>query len=205
MKKASILTTITGILLAVMMFGCAKAPDQKLTAAKAILDSARQAGADKYMAPQFSAAQDSLNAAMAEIEKQKSASPLSRNFDRAKALLSSASAVAQDSRMKAQEAKQKLRGEVDTMLTKAADMVTETKDLLAKAPKGKEGKAALEAIKGEIATVETWISEAQSLKTNDNLIEASGRVDAGVAKLDSIKVELTTAIEKASSKPRKKK
>jgi hypothetical protein len=204
MNRASTFTTIAGVLFSIMMFGCAKAPDQELNATKAILDSARLTEADKYMAPQFSAAQDSLNAAMAEIEKQKSANPLSRNFDRAKALLSSASAAAQDSRMKAQEAKQKLRGEVDSMLTKVNGMVTETKDLLSKAPKGKEGKAALEAIKGEIATVETWISEAQSLRTNDNLIEASGRVGAGAAKLDSIKAELTTAIEKTSSKSKKK-
>lgn len=205
MKKVSNRLTIAGVLFAAMMFGCAKVPDQELNAAKSMLDSARLAEADKYMAPEFSAAQDSLTAAMAEIEKQKSANPLSRNYDKAKALLTSASAAAQDSRIKAQEAKQKLRGEVDTMLTKAASMVAETKDLLAKAPKGKEGKAALEAIKGEIASVETWISDAQTLKTNDNLIEAGGKVNAGVAKLDSIKVELTTAIEKTSSKPKKKK
>jgi hypothetical protein len=205
MKKASVLITIAGILFSILMSGCAKAPDQELSAAKSILDSAHLAEADKYVAPEFAAAQDSLNAAMAEIEKQKSANALTRNYDRAKALLASATATAQDSRMKTQEAKQKIRKEVDTELTKATAMVAETKELLAKAPKGKEGKAALEAIKGEIATVETWISEAQTMRTNDNLIEAGGRANAGVEKLDSIKVELTTAIEKASSKGKKKK
>ena len=205
MRKRNYCIVLASILLAALMIGCAKAPEQELSTAKSLLDSARMAEADKYVAADFAAAQDSLNAAVAEIEKQKSANSISRNFDKAKALLASASATARAAQSKAQDEKSKMQAEVDTLLVKTTGMITETKDLLAKAPKGKEGKAALEAIGSEISTVESSSAEAQTMKTSGDLVGARGKLSAGTAKLDSIKVELTTAIEKASAKTKKKK
>lgn len=180
--------------------GCAKPPVQELNTAKAALDTARVMEADKYVAASYSAAQDSLNAAIAEIEKQKSGNALTSNYDRAKALLASATATAQSARAQAQTEKLKVQAEVDTSLTKATGLVTETKDLLSKAPKGKEGKAALEAIGNEISTVEMSLGEAQKERTDNNLMDARDKANAGIAQLDSIKGELTNAIAKTAKK-----
>jgi hypothetical protein len=188
-----------------MVLGCAKVPEQELSTAKAALDSARVLEADKYVTVEFAAAQDSLNAAITEIEKQKSANRLTRSFDKAKALLASANTIARSARAKAQEEKQKVQAEVDALLTQATALIGETKELLAKAPKGKEGKAALEAIGGEILTVDSAISEAQTLKSKGDLIGARSNANACVNKLESIKSELTTAIDKTSAKSMKNK
>jgi hypothetical protein len=204
MKKNGVFLSIVAASFAVAVLGCAKVPEQELSAAKASLDSARVYEADKYAASDFTAAQDSLNAAIADIEKQKSANQLSRNFDKAKALLASASTMAQNARSKASDAKQKVQAEIDTLLVTANALIGENKDLLAKAPKGKEGKAALEAIGSEISVVESAVGEAQTLKSSGDLIGARDKTNAGIVKLNSIKGELTTAIEKTSKKSKKK-
>jgi len=197
-----LIAVVVPLIFAVLIAGCAKAPEQELSTAKAILDSARTAEADKYVTAEFNAAHDSLNAAIAEIEKQNTGGALTRNYDKAKAMLASASSLAKSAQSKAE--KQRMQAEVDTLLGKTSAMITETKDLLSKAPKGKEGKAALEAIGTEISTVEASVGEAQTMKTNGDLAGAQGKLSAGIAKLDSIKVELNTAIEKASAKTKKK-
>ena len=199
-----LIAVVVPLIFAVLIAGCAKAPEQELSTAKAILDSARTAEADKYVTAEFNAAQDSLNAAIAEIEKQNTGGALTRNYDKAKAMLASASSLAKSAQAKAQTEKQRMQAEVDTLLGKTSAMITETKDLLSKAPKGKEGKAALEAIGTEISTVEASVGEAQAMKTNGDLAGAQGKLNAGIAKLDSINVELNTAIEKASVKTKKK-
>jgi hypothetical protein len=204
MKKTGFLMTIAALSIAGAMFGCSKAPQQELNAAKAILDSAAVMEADKYMPADFSAAQDSLNAAMVEIEKQKSANLLARNYDRAKSLILSATTAARHAQIQAPEEKRKVKAAVDTLLTKANAMVGEANALLAKAPKGKEGKAALEAIGNDISTVKASLSDAQALSDKGDLVSARDKANAGISKLDSIKAELTMAIEKISSKSKKK-
>lgn len=185
-------------MISVAMIGCAQAPEQELSAAKAAVDSARTAQADKYVPVDFATAQDSLNAAVAEIEKQKSGNALSANYDKAKSMLVAALNAAKNARTKVDEEKAKIGTEIDSSLTKVTALVTETKDLLTKAPKGKEGQAALDAISSEITTIEASISEAQMAKADGNLFDAKDKVNAGIVKLDSIKVELTSAIEKAT-------
>jgi hypothetical protein len=204
MKKTGFLMTIAALSIAGMMFGCSKAPQKELSAAKAILDSAAVMEADKYMPAEFSAAQDSLNAAMIEIEKQKSANLLARNYDRAKSLILSASIAARHAQIQAPEEKRKVKAAVDTLLAQASAKVGEANALLAKAPKGKEGKAALEAIGNDISTVKASLADAQALSDKGDLVSARDKANAGISKLDSIKAELTTAIEKTSSKSKSK-
>jgi hypothetical protein len=201
MRKKIVYLTIVAASFAVVMFGCAKVPQQELSAAKASLDSARVLEADKYVTEDFVAARDSLNAAITEIQKQKSANQLTRNFNRAKSLLASATTAAKNAGAKAQAEKQKVQAEVDALLTKATTLLGETKGLLPKAPKG---KAALEAIGSELSAVDSEISEAQTLKSNGNLIGARDKANASNVKLDSIKSELNNAIEKTSEKSKKK-
>jgi hypothetical protein len=200
MKKTGIFTTLATVAFVTMMVGCSKVPEQELATAKAMLDSAKTVEADKYMSGDFSAAQDSLNVAITEIEKQKSANALSRNFDRAKSLLLSASAMATHAKALALEEKQKVKVIVDTLLAQANELAGETDKLLAQAPKGKEGKAALEAIGGEITTVKASIADAQTLSGQGDLITARDKANAGITKLNSIKEELNTAIQKAAPK-----
>jgi len=187
----------------IVMTGCAKAPESELSTAKAALDSARSVQAETYVAAEFSAASDSLKAAQTEIEKQKSGL-VGRNYDKAKALLASATLIAHNAQIKAVEEKQKMKVETDSAMSREDTLIGETKTLLAKAPKGKDGKTALEAIGSEIEALEASHAETMQIKSIENYPKAISQVNAQIAKLDSIKVELTTAIGKVSAKKSKK-
>jgi hypothetical protein len=203
MKKPSYCIFVSSLLAATIMIGCAKAPEQEFNTAKALLDSALAAEADKYVTVDFSAAQDSLNAASAEITKQKSANPMSRNFDRAKRLLASASELATNAKAKIKDEKKKMQVEVDTMFVKANSMIAQTKDMLAKAPKGKEGKPAFDDINGQIAGVDSLVGEALIMKKKGDFINARGNLKSAIAKLDTINAKLTPDLGKTLSQGKK--
>ncbi len=187
----------------VVLSGCAKIPESELSNAKASLDSALAFGADKYVAVEFSAANDSLKAAVAEIEKQKTGL-LGRNYDKAKALLVTATVLAHNAQTKALEEKQRMKTAVDSSLSKEDALMAETKQLLTKVPKGKDAKASLGTIENEIATIDASRADAVQAKSIENYPKAIFQINGTVAKLDSIKEELTTIIGKAAPKKSKK-
>ena len=189
--------------VSIAIIGCAKAPDQELNAAKAAIDSAKVLEADTYSAVEFTAASDSLAAAIEEIEKQKSGL-VGRNYDKARLLISSAMKIAQHARTEAVNAKLRMQADVDTSLVRQAALIAETKQLLAKAPKNNKNKSALEAIGNEMAALEASETGAQNLKSSGNLVKSLSMTTAGLAKLDSVKVELETATGKTPNKKSKK-
>ena len=75
-------------------------------------------------------------------------------------------------------------------------MVAEVKELLAAAPKGKEGKEALEAIQGDVVLVESFLAEVSTLINNGDYLTAVDKVKAAGEKAASLKVELEEAIAK---------
>jgi hypothetical protein len=205
MNKCGVIITATALLIAGMTIGCSHAPQQELNEATAILDSAKAAEADKYMHAEFSAAQDSLNAAKVEIEKQKSANPLTRKFDKAKSLILSSSTAARQAQMQAPKEKMKVKAAVDTLLMKATIMTGDAEALLSKAPKGKEGKTALEAIGNDIFTVKASLADARAMSEKGDLVTARDKANAAISKLQSIEEELTSAIQKVSPKSKRHK
>ena len=78
----------------------------------------------------------------------------------------------------------------------ANTLVQEVKDLIAKAPRGKEGKAALEAIQNDLTLVEASLTEASTLVNNGDYLTAQDKVNAAVDKANGLKSELEEAIAK---------
>jgi len=69
--------------------------------------------------------------------------------------------------------------------------------MCAKAPKGKEGKAALEAISQEISAVEAVATEVSSgMASNADILTLSEKVKPAVEKAKSINTELTDVMAK---------
>jgi hypothetical protein len=64
--------------------------------------------------------------------------------------------------------------------------VVEAKALVANAPKGKEGAAAVEAISAEIATVEAAAAEATALVEQGKWIEALDKLNAAKEKVSAV-------------------
>jgi hypothetical protein len=196
MRGKTFLTVAGLIFVLAFMAGCAKAPQEKVDAAKTGVEAARTAEADRYNADLFNAAQDSLNAAMAEIEAQNSKFALTRNYDRASAQLESAIANATAAQEGVAAKKEKIKTEAQTLLTSAQTTLDEVKKLMARAPRGKEGREVLEQMQTEVSGVEASMAEANNALTSGDFIGARDKAKAASDKLASLKQELEDAISK---------
>ncbi len=196
MKVKALVTVLVVVFAMALMLGCAKVPQQELDAAKAALDAAKAGEADRYAPEVYNAAKDSLNAALAEVEKQNSKFALFRSFKRVKDLVAKATTAANDAKDQAAVNKEKTRVEAEGLMAQAAPAVENVKKLMKKAPRGKEGKAALEAIGSELAAVEASLAEANTAMTNGDFLTARDKAQANLQKLTGLADELQQAIDK---------
>ena len=88
--------------------------------------------------------------------------------------------------------------EADTLAKALAAGIESAKKLMTKAPRGKEGKAALEMIQNDITAVEASVAEISTSTANGDFLGARDKAQAGVAKINSIIEELNQAIAKKS-------
>ncbi len=184
------------LLLVVAVSSCAKLPQAEIDAANAAIESAKGVEANRYLAEEFNALADSLNAVNVAIEDQKSKFFLSRDY---KAITEKLTMIASDVeglKARTEERKAQVRTEVQDTLNVLISLIEEDKALLAKAPKGKEGKAALEAIQNDITVLEASVTEINTLVTNGDYLTAQDKTTASKAKAEAIKEELTAAISK---------
>ncbi|PKP41977.1 MAG: hypothetical protein CVT95_12635 [Bacteroidetes bacterium HGW-Bacteroidetes-12] len=195
MKKIALQISAIALFL-VVATGCAKLPQVELDAAKAAVENAKSVEANRYLPTEFNALQDSLNAVNIEIETEKSKLFISRSYKAATEKLSSITAEAEALVTKTEERKAQVRTEVQESFAALTALIQEVKDLLVKAPRGKEGKAALEAIQTDITVIEASVNEINTLVSNGDYLTAQDKVNASKAKAEAIKAELEAAIAK---------
>jgi hypothetical protein len=193
--KNKILIVISAIMIAAIFMGCAKVPQPEIDAANAAIESAVTAGADKYLPDEFAAVKDSMNAIMEAVELQKSKS--FAKYGDVKEKLAAVTTMANDLVTKTEARIVELKAEVPKKLEEVTALVKETKQLLLKAPRGKEGLAALNAMKSEIAAAEKSMGEVTPLLESGDVYGASTKVNGLHETLTQIKKELENAIAKA--------
>ncbi|MGH7453555.1 MAG: DUF4398 domain-containing protein [bacterium] len=198
MRSKMVLISVGLIFILALLSGCAKAPQEVVDAANAALQAAEEAQANLYVPDLYNAAKDSLNAAMEEVNAQGSKFALTRNYDRAKVLLESAIAAANAAKDGVAAKKEEVKAEAQSLAAQAQTAVEETKNLLAKAPKGKEGKEVLEQMQAELSGAETAITEATSAMDSGDFIGARDKLKAALEKANSLNQELADAISKKS-------
>jgi hypothetical protein len=196
MKVKQVVAILTIILAMSMMIGCAKAPQQDIDAAKAALEAAKAAEADRYVPAQYNAVKDSVDTALAEVERQNSKFVLFRSYGKVQKKLQEALAAANAAKDGATVEKEKVKAEAQELLTQAQAAGEETKKLMKKAPRGKEGRAALEAIQSDLTTAEAGLAEANTAMTNGDVLTARDKAKASLEKINSLNQELQDAIAK---------
>ncbi len=200
MKTQSFVTTLFIGTAFLIFSGCQKAPQAEIDMANAAVESARSVEANKYLAAEFIAIQDSLNAAMASIEEQNSKSALGRNYDEARRILGIVTQMAQDAVTKTDARKEELKIQNEALSAELQTLIQENKALILKAPKGKEGKAALDLISQDMAVIETTVNDAAALTANGDILSANDKLNAAKEKAVAINDELKTAIAKATKR-----
>jgi hypothetical protein len=182
-----------------LMTSCAKVPQANIDAANAAIDSAKTVQADIYLPGEFTALNDSMTVIMQKIEAQKSKLFKSYKAPKAKlvALRAQASQVAANAVVKKEEVKK----EAEAGLVAVKQLLADDQALLKKAPRGKEGKAVLDEIKGELSVIETSITEAQTaFDGGANYMTVVDKIKAANDQLTNIKTELDDAIAKVKKR-----
>lgn len=196
MKRNVMLTLASLAAMAILFTSCAKLPEVEIANAKAAVEAAKAAEADRYVPAEYKALNDSLNVAMTEIEAQKSKFALFRSYKKVAVKLNDVVVLSNTVKENAGIRKEEVKEEAQQALAEATTLVTEVKDLIVKAPKGKEGKEALEAIQSDLALVEASLAEVSTLINNGDYMTALDKVKAASDKADSLKAELEEAIAK---------
>lgn len=196
MKKVFYLLSI--VAATIIFTSCAKAPQAEIDAAKAAMEQAKTAQADLYVEADFLAVQDSLNAVMVEIEAQ--SSKLFKSYGDAKEKLVVITTQAAELVAKTDVRKEEIKTEVATAEAATQALIEENNQLLAKAPKGKEGKEAIEAIKLDLTGITTSVGEVPALIASGDLLSAQTKVNAAQQKATDINTELKAVLDKAKIK-----
>lgn len=196
MKKLFFVIALMGF---VMLFSsCSKFPQEQIDAVTASVDSAKVIGADVYVPELYQALIDSLASVnvLAETEKSKMFS----SYKGVKEGLVSVGQMATDVLVKSELRKAELVAENDSLLVEVKALVLSNKELSQVAPKGKEGKVALNQINIDNDAISATVLEVETLIANGDILGANTKIKAAKEQAVTIKTELETAIAKASGK-----
>jgi hypothetical protein len=191
MLKRIVLVLAALSLLAVI--GCSKAPEAEMQRANSAQEAARMAEAEVYVPDLYRAAMDTLNSALALKQEQDSKFALFRSYGKSKEGFVRAEEMFANVAAEAQAEKEKVRIQVEQMLTESKALVDSVNAALAKAPRGKGSKADIELIKNDIAAVQTQLTEAEGDFAAGKFMTAKSKLDAVTQRSRDIMAEIAKA------------
>jgi hypothetical protein len=183
--------------LALTAAGCGAPPKAEMDAAKAALDSATAAGAGEYAGASLTAAQDAQTALDAELKAQEG--NWFKSYTKATELAAAVKTAGEKAAADAATGKATARNEATAAIGEAKTLLTEAQALLAKAPKGKGSAADIEAMKTDLATAATAITEAEGALSGGKFLDAKAKAGAARNTANTVK----TAVEAAMAAKKK--
>jgi len=192
--KMKVLYGLSAVIMLVMLSSCSKVPQAEIDNARLAIEAAQTAQADVYVPEQFAALQDSFNAVNESIETQKS--KWFRSFKAEKEKLAAINTQAEQVKMNAEARMNEVKAEVVATIDEIKSLQEMNNQLVTQAPKGKEGAAAIEAIKADLTVVDAAIIEAQQMFDNGDFMAALNKVNAAKEKAYAINAELKEVMEK---------
>jgi len=192
--KNKLFLGLVAIMFVTVFASCDKVPQVEIDAANAALTEAQAVGAEMYVPQDYLLVKDSLNAILAKVEVANS--KFFKRFGECKEQLVGVTAMATELKGKTEVRKEEVKKELEAALEEVKVTMEDNNKLFAKAPKGKEGKEALEQIKAELGVIETTIADATNMLASGDYLPALDKVKAAKEKAASINEELKAAIAK---------
>ncbi len=189
---------LAAVAVAVIFGACSKAPQAEMDAARTAVGQAKQAQADIYLIADYLALEDSLNAINVSIESQKA--KVFGSFKSPKQKLAGVSAKANELVTKTEARKTEIKTEVTSAQNLVAQIMAENNQLVGMAPKGKEGKQAIDAIMSDLTMINSSVNEVPSLVESGELLAAQTKINTAQQKAAEINAELKTVMEKYEKK-----
>ncbi|MGB7567917.1 MAG: hypothetical protein WBM07_08650 [Chitinivibrionales bacterium] len=195
MKKVSFFQVLAVALIAAFFFGCAKAPQQEISAAKASVEAAKAMKADVFAPEQYATATGYLDAAMAEVNTQNAKSPISRKYEKSIKLLKETVAAADAAKNAVSANKAKMIADVNAQLAAAQASAADAKKAIEAVSKKNKDAADLGAkLDAAVVTLPKEITE-------DNIMASQETVKSVAAQIGSIKAAFD---QLQAAKPAKK-
>jgi hypothetical protein len=195
MKRTLLILSLT-MGLSLLLAGCASAPTEEINATRGALTGAQTDDVRTYAAESLKAAEDELAKAMAEVQAQDDKFALSRDYKPASAMLKSAKDLADKAAGDAQVNKAKAKADAEAVIAALPGAIEEAKKVLAKAPKGKDTKADLEAMQNDLKLAEEALAEATTSMTQEKYNDALAKANSAKEKTDAVVAQVTQALEK---------
>ncbi|OGW01186.1 MAG: hypothetical protein A2889_05715 [Nitrospinae bacterium RIFCSPLOWO2_01_FULL_39_10] len=190
-----------GCLLIAVVFvaGCAKPPTEDIDAANSAVESAKSAGAEKYLSDDAKKVSDELSAAMDEVKVQDGKFPLFRKYDKAKELLASVKGSAEKLKTDTAAKKEEAKRNAIASMEEANGAIANAKAMLEKAPKGKESKSDIEAMTGDVKGLEDSLPDVQKSIDGEDYEGAVSKAKSIKEKADAVSSQVQQAIEKVEA------
>ena len=188
--RAGLMMLVLG--LAVTLVACATPPKADIDAAKTAISDAEAAGAAEYATDSLKAAQDAQAALDAELKAQEGT--WMKSFDKAKELATAAKAAGEKATTDATAGKEKAKAEATQGIADAKAALTEAQAMLAKAPKGKGTAADLAAMKTDLETAATTITEAEAALGNVKYLDAKAKAESAKTAAGTVKAAIEAAM-----------
>jgi len=193
MKKLSVLSAILGI--ALLTAACASEPKEAVSAARAALEAARTAGAADYAPAALAAAETAFASLDAELKAQSDKFALTRSYTKATELAAAAMTAAETATAEAATGKEKMKTDVTALMGEVKTAITTTTEMLAKAPKGKGSAADIEAMKSDVAGIESSLADIDAAIAAGRFKDAMVKAEAAKQGLDRIAADVQAAME----------
>jgi len=183
------------VLVLVLMVGCAKPPQAAIDSAKSALDAANAAEAAEYAGDSLKSAEDALAALNQELKAQEEKFALFRSYKKAEELAGAAKAAGEKAAADAEAGKEAAKMAATEAIASLNTALTEAKEMLDKAPRGKGTQADLEMMKADLSGAETAAGEAQSLLDAGKYNDAKAKADAAMDTITRTKDAIMAAME----------
>jgi hypothetical protein len=202
MTTGSLQTAGVGLIAALLlMSGCAQPPTEQLAAAQKAVDAAKAAGATDYAKDDFVKLEQQLTLAKEELAEQDKTLSIFRSYTEADKMLVKLVETGGQVAAKAAQHKEAAKTAVLALEKEAQQAVASAKNLMEKAPTGKE-RAALETLKQEIAGLESSFSAVHQLIEMGDYFGAEVQAKAVKEKGAAVSGEIQRAIDKAKEMKR---
>jgi hypothetical protein len=198
MKRFAVPTLAAVVMI--LAVGCAKPPQEDISAAQAEMDKARQAQAETWAANEYRGANEAMNAAQAEINAQNE--KWFKNYDKAKELLATAKADAAKASEAAVANKAQAKSDAEAAMTAADTALGTAEAALKVAPVTKDSKADLELFKNDLATLRSTLDAAKASFASEDYKKALESANSVKDQATSIATQLEEAkAKRAGAKP----
>jgi hypothetical protein len=197
-----IMAVLPFVFVVALMVGCAKPPQDTISAAKSALDAAKPV-ASEYAANSLQAAEDAQAALDAELKAQQDKFALFRSYKKTDELVADLKAKSDKAKSDGEAGKAQAKNDATTAINDATTAVNDAKAMLEKAPKGKGTAADLEAMKADLTAAESTINDANTAMSAEKYKDAKAKAEAAKASAGNVVSQIQAAMEakKTAAKP----